>query len=163
MIEPIKNILLAAEPNAALTPRAMDDWMARSVAVREFQTVLMNVFATFATLLAGFGLYSVMSYLTAQRLHEIGVRMALGASAPGIAGLVIRQGLIFAALGMAAGIVLVLVGYRLLASRLYMTGLFDLLTLGASAVLVLLIAAVASWAPALRASRVDPIVVLRGE
>jgi ABC-type antimicrobial peptide transport system permease subunit len=64
---------------------------------------------------------------------------------------------------MAAGIVLVLVGYRLIASRLYMTGLFDLLTLGASAVLVLLIAAVASWAPALRASRVDPIVVLRGE
>jgi putative ABC transport system permease protein len=125
--------------------------------------ILLGIFAALALILSCVGIYGVVSYVAGQRTHEIGVRMALGATAPGIAGLVIRQGLTFAALGMGAGTVLVLVGYRLIASRLYLTGLFDVFALGAAAALVLLIAAVASWAPALRAARVDPIVVLRGE
>jgi ABC-type antimicrobial peptide transport system permease subunit len=125
--------------------------------------VVMNLFAAFAVLLAGFGLYGVLSYLTAQRAQEIGIRMALGATTPGIAGMVIRQGLAFAAWGMIAGTVLAVAGQRLIADKLYMIGLFDGIAFGGSAVLILAIAGVASWLPARRAFRVDPLVVLRGE
>ena len=74
----------------------MDDVLRGSLSVRQFQTVVMNLVAAFAVLLAGFGLYGVLSYLTAQRSQEIGIRIALGATTPGIAGMVIRQGLGFA-------------------------------------------------------------------
>jgi ABC-type antimicrobial peptide transport system permease subunit len=163
MAAAVKGHLLRAEPEAAFTVRAMDDVMKGSLSVRRFQMVVMNLFAAFAVLLAGFGLYSVLSYLTAQRAQEIGIRMALGATTPGIAGMVIRQGLAFAAWGMIAGTVLAVAGQRLIADKLYMIGLFDGIAFGVSAVLILAIAGVASWLPARRAFRVDPLVVLRGE
>jgi putative ABC transport system permease protein len=102
-----------------------------------------------------------MSYLTAQRAQEMGVRMALGATSPRILWLVIRQGLAFAVLGIGAGAGLVAAGYRLIASKLYMTGIFDVFALGCSVGLVLLIAVVASWVPAIRAIRIDVVVALR--
>jgi putative ABC transport system permease protein len=163
MAAAVKGHLLRAEPEAAFTVRAMDDVMKGSLSVRRFQMVVMNLFAAFAVLLAGFGLYGVLSYLTAQRAQEIGIRMALGATTPGIAGMVIRQGLAFAAWGMIAGTVLAVAGQRLIADKLYMIGLFDGIAFGGSAVLILAIAGVASWLPARRAFRVDPLVVLRGE
>ena len=159
----VKSRLLKAEPEAAFTARAMDDVLKGSLAVRQFQTVVMNIFAAFAVLLAGFGLYGVLSYLTAQRAREIGIRMAMGATTSGIAGMVIRQGLAFALWGMIAGTALAVAGHKLIADKLYMIGVFDGMAFGFSALLILTIAGVASWLPARRAFRVDPIVVLRGD
>src|SRR5262245_1120557 len=157
----VKNHLLQAEPDAALTVRTMDEVVTGSLSIREFQSLLMTAFAVFAALLAGFGMYSVMSYLAAQRAQEMGIRIALGATSPRILWLVLRQGLSFAVLGIAAGAGLVAAGYRLIASKLYMTSIFDAFALGCSVCLVLLIAVMASWAPARRAIRVDVIAALR--
>jgi putative ABC transport system permease protein len=121
----------------------------------------MTAFAVFAALLAGFGMYSLMSYLAAQRAEEMGIRIALGATSARILWLFLRQGLTFAVLGIAAGAGLVAAGYRLIASKLYMTGVFDAFALGCSVGLVLLIAVMASWVPARRAIRVDVIAALR--
>src|SRR6185369_13020825 len=114
----VKSHLLKAEPEAAFTARAMDDVMEGSLAVRRFQTAAMNTSAAFAVLLAGFGLYGVLSYLTAQRAREIGIRMAMGATTSGIAGMVIRQGLTFALWGMIVGTALAMAGHRLIAEKL---------------------------------------------
>ena len=123
----------------------------------------MSLFAVFATFLAGLGLYGVMSYLTAQRRREIGVRLALGATGAGVTRLIVRQGLAFAAVGMIAGTAVVVAGYGLIANKLYLTGPFDWAVSFSATGLVFFVAALASWLPALRASRIDPIVVLRSE
>ena len=160
---PIKNLLLRAEPDAALTPAAMEDVLIRSLAVRQFQTAMMSSFAGFATLLAAFGMYGVMSYLTAQRAREIGLRMALGTTAPGVAGLVVKQGLTYTAAGIGAGAALIMASYRFIESKLYMTPMLDAMTFASAITMLLLVSALASWIPAMRAARIDPVVILRGE
>ena len=159
----VKTHLMAAEPDAALTLRTLDEVMASSLTVRQFQMSLMSLFAVFATFLAGLGLYGVMSYLTAQRRREIGVRLALGATGAGVTRLIVRQGLAYAAVGMIAGTAVVVAGYGLIANKLYLTGPFDWAVSFSATGLVFFVAALASWLPALRASRIDPIVVLRSE
>jgi predicted permease len=157
----VKGRVLAAEPEAALTPRAMDELLAASLATRRFQTLLMNLFGAFAAFLAGFGLYACMSCLTSERHHEIGVRLAVGATRTEIAGLVMKQGLTLAACGTAVGIALALLGHRLLSGLLFGTGPFDAIALGTAAGGVFAIAAAASWLPAVRAARIDPVTMLR--
>ncbi len=125
--------------------------------------MLFGLFGGLALALAALGLYGVLAYTVTQRTQELGVRIALGALPKDVFGLVIGQGLRVAALGIALGAAAALAAGKALASVLYGVSPRDPLVLAAAAVVLLGAAAVASWVPARRATRVDPVVALRSE
>jgi len=141
--------------------------------IRQEQTVmlLLGVFAALALVLAGIGIYSVISYTVTQRTHEIGIRVALGASQPSITQMVVRQGLVLAGIGVALGLAGALVITRVLSSLpvdvrvplLFDVRPFDPPTLTSVSVILVVVALAACYVPARRASRVDPMVALRHE
>ena len=143
--------------------RTMQDLIANSVQRRKFSMFLLSIFAGVAMLLAAIGLYGVMSYSVAQRTHEIGIRMALGARRPDVLALVVKQGMALALTGVAAGAVLALAMTRLIAGMLFGITATDPLTFAGVAALVGTVAFLANYLPARRASKVDPIVALRYE
>jgi len=108
------------------------------------------------------GVYGVISYVVAQRRGELGIRMALGARPGEVRGLVVRQSLALAAIGVAMGLVIALATTRVLGALLFGVSPTDPLVLAAATLALVLIAALASYAPARRASRVDPAEVMRG-
>jgi putative ABC transport system permease protein len=116
-----------------------------------------------AMLLAAIGIYGVVSYSVAQRTQEIGVRVALGAGRGAIFGMVLGQALRLAAAGLIAGVAAAAALARLVASQLFQTSEFDPLTFAAMAAVLVAVAAAASYIPARRATRVDPMVALRYE
>jgi ABC-type antimicrobial peptide transport system permease subunit len=124
---------------------------------------LLGVFAGIALLLAAIGLYGVLSYIVAQRTREVGVRMALGATAGSVRSLMLRQGLRYAACGLAVGLAASMGMARLMQSLLYGVSPFDPLSLGAVSLLLIVIGVVASWLPAHRATRINPTEALRNE
>lgn len=126
-------------------------------------SLLLAILGTAAMLLASLGLYGVMAYAVAQRRQEIGIRMALGAQVRDTAVLVLKQGLRLAAGGAAAGVLVALALTRLLSRFLYGVSSKDPLTFGAAALVLILVALLASYVPARRAMRVDPIIALRQE
>jgi predicted permease len=128
-----------------------------------FTVTLMVLFAAAAVLLAAIGIYAVLAYVVSQRTKEIGIRLALGATASEVARLVVGEGLRTTALGLAIGIVLALAASRALATLLFHVAALDPKTYAAATVLLLAIAALASLLPALRASRTDPMIALRDE
>ena len=130
---------------------------------RRFAMAVLGVFAAVALVMALIGVYGVLSFATAQRRREIGVRAALGASRQMVTALVVRDGLRAATLGVALGLAGAAVGTRALAGLLYGVGSADPLTFAAVAGAMFLAAAAATWAPARRAARVSPIEVLRGD
>ena len=125
--------------------------------------VFVGGFGILALLLAGIGIYGVLSYTTRQRTHEIGIRMALGAEPRDVFGFVLRQGAFLALLGISIGLVLSLVLTRALSSQLFGITPTDPLTFAAVAILLLAVALVACYLPARRAMRTDPMVALRHE
>jgi len=141
----------------------MRQLVADSIAPRRFPALLMGVFAIFALLLAGVGIYGVMAYSVAQRTQEIGIRMALGASPRGILTSVMWRAGALALAGAAVGLAASLALIPILRSLLYGISSLDPSVFAASAVLLLVIAAGAALRPALRAARVDPAVSLRWE
>jgi ABC-type antimicrobial peptide transport system permease subunit len=141
----------------------MDEQLSKSLTRRRFSVTLLSAFGVVAVALAAIGLYGVLAFIVAQRRREIGVRMALGAQPRDVIADVMGQGLKLAAVGVAAGIVLALAGARLLNSLLFGTSPTDTLTFVGAATLLVAIAALASLVPALRASRVDPLIALRDE
>jgi putative ABC transport system permease protein len=128
-----------------------------------FDSFLLTIFAATALLLAAIGIYGVLSYTAAQRTREIGIRMALGATQTNIARDVLSQGLLLTGLGAALGICGALAGARLIASMLYGVRPTDLATFLAVSFVLSAVALIASYLPARRASRVDPMVALRHE
>jgi len=124
---------------------------------------LLSAFALLALALAVLGIYGVMAYSVTQRSREIGIRMALGANSRLVLGMVLSGGLRLSLLGIALGVVAALLGTRVLASLIYGVSRTDPVTLAATAAVVLASAVLASWVPALRATRVDPAVSLRAE
>jgi putative ABC transport system permease protein len=116
-----------------------------------------------ALLLAAVGLYATMAYIVARRTQEIGLRIALGATSADVRGMVIREGGILAAAGIAIGLTAALAGARLVSSMLYGVKATDALTYLGAVGLLIAIMACASYIPAWRASRVDPMVALRCE
>jgi putative ABC transport system permease protein len=143
--------------------QAMQQVLDDSVAGRRFQMSLLAFFAAIALGLAAIGIYGLMSYSVNQRTHEIGIRMALGAKRDEVLRLVVRQGLVLAMIGVALGMAGALLLTRFLSSMLYGVGVNDPITLLSVAVLLSGVAALASFIPASRASRIDPTVALRHE
>ena len=141
----------------------MDERLSNSLARRRYSVTLLTAFGATAVLLAAVGLYGVLAFVVSQRRREIGVRIALGATARDVVSDVLGQGLRLAALGMAVGLVLALAVTRLMSSLLFGIGATDIATYAGSALVLTVIATAASLVPALRASRVDPLNALRDE
>jgi len=128
-----------------------------------FDTFLLALFATTALLLSSVGIYGVLSYMVAQRTRDIGIRMALGASQTQIVWDVLGFGMRLAGIGLAIGLAAALAGTRLLSSLLYGVRPTDAVTFTAVSFILLVVAVIASYLPAHRATRVDPVVALRYE
>ncbi|MET0626229.1 MAG: ABC transporter permease [Pyrinomonadaceae bacterium] len=151
----------ADQPVADLRP--MNQFLAESVTRARFAATMLGVFALVAMALAGVGVYGVMSYAVAQRTHEIGVRVALGAQARDVLRLVVGHGMALAGAGLAAGLAGAFALTRLLSSLLFEVSTTDLFTYATLTGFLLVVALVACLIPALRATRVDPMVALRYE
>ncbi len=139
----------------------MDQRIADSLARRRFTAVLLALFAGFALILAAIGIYGVMAYLVNQGTREIGIRMALGATQPSVLKLVVKQGMMLAFTGVAIGMVAAFAFARLVSGLLYGVKSNDPLTFTLVAVLLSIVALIASYIPARRAARIDPMVCLR--
>ena len=134
-----------------------------SIAAPRFRTGLVSLFAVLAGLLAVIGVYGVLAYTMAQRTVEIGIRMALGANVGDVVRAVLRRGAVLAAAGLAIGVAMALATVRFLSSFLFETATYDAATFVAAAVLLALAALSASYLPARRATKVDPVEALRAE
>ena len=143
--------------------QTMEQIISDSLAERRFTMLLLIIFASTALVLAAVGIYGVMSYAVSRRTHELGVRLALGASRSEILRLVVGEGMVLAAIGTAVGLAAALGLTRLMASLLYGVRPADPATLAAASLLLAGIALLACYIPAWRATKVDPLVALRYE
>ncbi len=143
--------------------RTMAEFVDQSLARRRFSVLLLGIFAGLALVLAATGIYGVVAYLVTQGTREIGIRIALGASRRGILGFIVRQGLILAVTGVAIGLAGAFMLTRFMSSLLFGITATDVSTFSAIPLLLILVALLASYLPARRAARVDPMVSLRCE
>jgi putative ABC transport system permease protein len=161
MLNQVRNTVLSIDPDQPISSAAtMEERMADAVAPRRLAAQLLGLFAALALFLAATGVYGVVSYLVSQRDQEMGVRMALGAKRGQVVGLVIRQGLLLASVGIGLGVAGGLGLTRLLQNQLYQVDAADPYIFGGAAGLMMLVAVGANLLPALRATRVNPIDVL---
>jgi putative ABC transport system permease protein len=160
----IRQAVQSIDKNLPVTDvESFPDALGASVAQERFRTLLLSSFSGIALLLAGVGIFGVISYSASQRTHEIGIRMALGAQQRDVLRLILEQGVKLALLGLGAGAVAALLLTRLMASLLYGVSATDPLTFSAVAIVLLGVALTACYIPARRAMRVDPMVALRRE
>ncbi|HEU0175755.1 MAG TPA: ABC transporter permease [Blastocatellia bacterium] len=162
LVNTIRRQIHSVDPDLPLANVAtMEDLIDDSFKPQRFNALLMGLFAALALLLAVVGLYGVLSYTVAQRRHEIGIRMALGAQSHNIVFLVLKQGLRLTILGVAIGLAGAFGLTRLIERLLFGVSATDPLTFILIALLLTLVALLACWMPARRAARVDPLVALR--
>jgi len=162
--EALRRILRDFDPAMpVLEVRSMDALLAANNEMRQFNLRLMLIFAGLAVLLAALGLYAVIAYAVAQRRHEFGIRMSLGADAKRVLRDVLGQGMRLAAIGIALGLVGAVLLGRLLSSQLFGVGAVEPIVLLGTAALLACVAVIACGLPALRATRVDPMVALRAQ
>ena len=163
---PVQRAIQAAarDLDAQLPPgeaRLIEQDMSLALLPARAGAIVLGVFGALALALAVVGIYGVSSYAVAQRTREIGIRSALGAQQRELVGMVLREGMRLVVLGAALGIVFALVLWRLVASLLYDVSPADPFTFSAASILLLLVALLATWIPARRAARVDPMLALR--
>ncbi len=164
MLPAVRQQLAAIDPSVtAFGTTSLDDYIGASTYIQKSAAMLLTVLGALALLLASLGLYSVVAYSIAQRTREIGIRMALGAQRADILKLVVGQGMALAVTGVAAGIVAALGLTRFLSSLLFGVSATDPATFAGVAMLLAAVALMASYVPAQRAARVDPMVALRYE
>jgi putative ABC transport system permease protein len=161
---------VAAKQVAAMDPdiplfgvKSMREYMAASVATPRFSTTLLSIFAGVALVLTLVGLYGVMSYSVAQRTNEIGIRLALGAQTRDVLLMIVKQGSLLIVLGLSIGLLGAYAATRLISSLLFGVTTKDPFTFGAAAVVLAVVALLACYIPAWRATKVDPLEALRYE
>jgi putative ABC transport system permease protein len=160
----VRRSVSTLDPNLPVSDvRTMEQVVSASIARPRFMTLLLSLFASVALTLAAVGLYAVMAYSVSRRTHEIGIRMALGARGSAVARMVIGQGLALTLAGIAIGLVGGLALHRLLKNLLFGVSATDPLTLAGVSGLLALVGFLASYLPARRATRVDPVIALRDE
>jgi ABC-type antimicrobial peptide transport system permease subunit len=164
IIAAVRAELRAVDPEVpASQVRDMDDVLYSSVADRRLNTALIGAFGVLALTLAAVGLYGVMAFTVAQRTREIGVRLAIGASRQRVLGMVVGQGLRLVAIGIALGTIAAFPAAGLVATLLFDVSPRDVSVLASVPVVLLVVGALASYLPARRAMRVDPVTALRAE
>lgn len=164
VVAPLRSLVREMDPTMPLSRvQTMEDVAGDAVAQPRFAMMLLLAFAALATTLAVVGIYGVLAYAVSRRTQEIGVRMALGADRGAVVGMVVRQGMVMAVLGVVAGTILALGLGRVMAGMLYGVAPRDPLTLTAVPLLFATVALAACWVPAARAARVPPTEALRAE
>lgn len=164
MIKRVEDAIRSVDPQQTITSAfTLEDAIGDAVARPRLLSVLLGLFGAMGLVLGALGIYGVLAYLVTQRTREIGVRLALGASPRDVLRMVVGRGLRLAGLGVAIGLVAALVLTRLMQGVLYGVTPTDPLTFVGVAAALLAVAAFASWLPARRATRVDPLVALRSE
>lgn len=164
MVAPVRGEVLKLDGDLAIfNVKTMQDLMGGSLAQPRFRTWLLGVFAAMAMILAAVGLYGVIAYAVTQRTNELGVRMALGAQKSDVLKLVVGQGAQLAGIGIGIGLIIALALMRVISQLLFGVNATDPLTFAGTAIAILLVALGASYLPALRAIKVDPLVALRYE
>ena len=141
----------------------MDEILAESVAQPRVYALLLGIFAGLALILAAIGIYGVMSYSVTQRTREIGIRMALGAQPRNVLTLILKQGMLLALVGISIGLIISFALMRVLANQLYGVSTTDLETFAAISILLMSVALISCYIPALRATKVDPLIAVRYE
>lgn len=164
LMSAVKNVVWSFDPNLPISEIVtMDGVVAEATAEPRFEMLLLGVFAAVALALAATGIYGVMSYTVSRRTHEIGIRMSLGGSRRQVLWMVLRQGIRLAVAGSAVGIGGALTLSRLMAAMLYGVRPADPATFAAAVSGLIVVALVATYVPARRATRIDPVVALRYE
>jgi putative ABC transport system permease protein len=163
LIETLRSKVRALSTDVPVKFTTVEASLSETVAAPRFRTLLLGIFAALAVSLAMAGVYGVMSYVVGQRANEIGLRMALGASPRDVLRLVLRQALLLTLVGIAIGLASAAAVTQFLASMLFGVKATDPLTYLAVVALLAFVALAASYIPARRAMRVDPIVALRYE
>jgi putative ABC transport system permease protein len=161
MVASVRQEILALDrEQAVFNVETMEQWLADSTSVRRFTMFLLGVFAGLALLLAAIGIYGVLAQTVAQRTHEIGIRMALGAQRRDVLQLIVRHGMLLTGIGVVAGLFGAFALTRFLASLLFQVGAGDPLTFIGIALLLIGAAFLACYFPARRAARLEPVVAL---
>src|SRR5499427_6293758 len=164
MLSAAKTVLQSLDPDLPMYyVRTMEQRVDESLARRRFSMLLLGVFASVALVLATIGIYGVMAYLVNQGTRELGIRIALGASQRNILSLVVRQGMVLAISGVTIGLVAAFLLTRLIRSLLFGVEATDPITFAGIALLLAIVALLASYIPAQRAARIDPLISLRCE
>jgi predicted permease len=158
-----RRILREMNPEIPVRFRTVEEVFSASLSARRFSLLLLGIFAVTALVLAVAGIYGIVSYLVTQRTREIGIRLALGARTGTVLRMVLRSGVLLAVAGVAVGLLVALASTRLLSGLLYGIGATDPATFVAVPLLLVAVAAVASYIPARRTTRVDPIIAMREE
>ncbi len=161
---PIRRAATALDADLPVSDiRTLDERLDQSMAQPRVSMILLGVFALMALVLAAVGIYGVLSYTVTQRTRELGIRMALGAESNSVMRLVVGQAMAPAIIGVLVGLAGALGATRLMSSLLFGVSATDPVTFIAVALFLLAVAAIAAWVPALRATRVDPLIALRAE
>jgi putative ABC transport system permease protein len=161
---PVRNSIWAVDKDQPVADvDTMDHIVSAAIARQRFSMLLLGIFAASALMLAAVGIYGVMSYSVTQRTHEIGIRMALGARRADVLQMTIKQGLKLVSVGMILGLVAAFLLTRILTSLLFGVSATDPITFIGISLVLLAVAILASYLPALRATKVDPIIALRAQ
>jgi putative ABC transport system permease protein len=160
---PIRSAVRDLDPDQPVGHRTLEQQFNNAISGQRFYALLLGIFAVLALILAGVGIYGVLSYLVGQRTREIGIRMALGASPSNVLRNVLARGFTLVGTGLAIGLGVSLGLTRLIARLLYQIGASDPVTFVAAIFVLAAVALLACWIPALRATKVDPIIALRYE
>jgi putative ABC transport system permease protein len=162
LVGQLRGAIQSIDPEQPLADvRTMEQWVSRSLEQRRTPTVLLALFGSVALLLSAIGIYGVLAFGVAQRVREFGIRQALGADASSILTLVLKQGLLTAAIGIALGLTGAWMLARFMQTMMFGIGPHDLSVFAGVTLLLLVVSIAACYIPARRATRVDPIVALR--
>lgn len=164
MVPTLRGVIQAVDRDQPIyNVKTMEQYLSESISQQQFNTLLLIIFGVVAIVLATIGIYGLMAYSVAQRTHEIGIRMAMGAQHSDVLKLVVGQGMILGLIGVTIGLVAAFALTRVLSSLLYQVSATDPFTFIGLSLLLVTVAMVASYIPAYRATKIDPIIALRYE